>query len=108
MIYTAKELLEKGETEYSIRNKVSKGMLFLVERGVYSDEPNTFMNEAIISKKYPNAIITGLSAFHLYNLTDVIPNNFYVATEQHSFPIRKSDIKQSYQDQSFFEIGKVL
>lgn len=108
MIYLTKDLLKNGETEYSIRNRIANGSLFNIGHGLYSDEPNTFMNEAFISKKYPNAIITGLSAFHLYNLTDVIPNNIYVATEQHSFPIRKSDIKQSYQDQSFFEIGKAL
>ena len=39
MIITAKELIAQGETEYSIRKKVSTKELYLVERGMYSDEP---------------------------------------------------------------------
>ena len=81
MIYTTKELLAKNETEYSIRNKLLSKKLFLVERGLYSDEPHSFVDETYISKKYPNAILTGLSAFYLYDLTDHIPDCFYLATE---------------------------
>ncbi len=109
MIYTTKELLEKGETEYSIRNKLKGGSLFMFERGYYCDEPNSsFNSEVFIYKKYPYAILTGLSAFYIYGLTDFIPDRYYLATEQHSFPIRRSDIKQSYQDSSFFEVGVTI
>ena len=107
MIYTTKELLAKNETEYSIRNKLLSKKLFLVERGLYSDEPQNFVDEVYISKKYPNAVLTGLSAFYLYDLTDHIPDCFYLATEQHSFPIRRKDVVQSYQDKSFFDIGVI-
>ena len=105
MIYTAKELIELGETEYSIRKKVSSGIFFIVERGIYSTTEVNYVDEVYISKKYPNAIITGLSAFYIYDLTDHIPDCFFLATEQHSFPIRRKDVKQSYQDSSFFEVG---
>ena len=109
MIFTTKELLEKGETEYSIRNKIKDGTLILCERGCYSDDVGLLkIDEAFISKKYPSAILTGLSAFYIYGLTDYIPDYFYLATEQHSFPIRRKDVKQSYQNPSFFEIGVVL
>lgn len=108
MIVTTKELLEVGETEYSIRKQIKDGVLFLIERGFYSTDPNdNFNDEVFISKKYPFAIITGLSAFFIYGLTDYIPDYFYLATEQHSFPIRRKDVKQSYQDKSFFEIGVI-
>ena len=106
MIYTAKELVKKGDTQYSIRNKVSSGKLFLLEHGLYSDEENPYVDETYISKKYPNAILTGLSAFYFYGLTDHIPDKFYLSTEQHSFPIRRDDVSQSYQDSSFFAVGK--
>lgn len=106
MTYTTKELLEIGETEYSIRKRLEEGSLYLIERGYYCTDSNEiFNNEVFISKKYPTAILTGLSAFYIYGLTDHIPDYFYLATAQHSFPIRKGDIKQSYQDPSFFEIG---
>ena len=108
MIYTTKELLKLGETEYSIRNRVKSHTLYLVERGLYSTESDEIARtEAYISKKYPFAIFTGLSAFFIYGLTDYIPNNFDLATEQHSFPIRRKDVKQSYQDKAFFQIGVV-
>ena len=106
MIYTAKELFKKGETEYSIRIKVANKKLFVIEHGIYSDEETPFLNEIYICKKYNNAILTGLSAFYIYDLTDHIPDKFYLATEQHSFPIRKSNVYQSYQDPSFFLVGK--
>lgn len=105
MIFSTKELLDCGETEYSIRTKVSKGALFLIERGIFSDKPLNYVDEAVICKKYPFAVLTGLSAFYFYGLTDHIPDNFYLATEQHSFPIRREGIVQSYQDQLFFSIG---
>lgn len=105
MVYTTKELLENGYTEYSIRNSIKNGTLFLIERGVYSDEPHPFIDEIYMCKKYPNAILTGFSAFYYYDLTDFIPEKFYFVTEQHSFPIRRKDVVQSYQDESTLYIG---
>ena len=64
-----------------------------------------YRHEVFASKKYPFAIITGLSAFYIYELTNHIPDYIYLATVQHSFPIRKIDIKQSYQDSAFFDVG---
>lgn len=107
MILTTKELIESGETEYSIRQKTANGSLFLIERGCYSTNlDNKFCNEIFISKKHPFAILTGLSAFFAYGLTDHIPE-YFLATEQHSFPIRRNDVKQSYQDRSFFNVGVI-
>ena len=107
MIYTTRELINSGETEYSIRNRLANGNLFQIEKGLYSDSPSYSIDEVYITKKYHFAVITGLSAFFLYDLTDHVPEYFYVATEQHSFPIRRNDVKQSYQDESFFKIGIV-
>ena len=105
MVYTTKELLEKGYTEYSIRKSVKNGSLFLIEHGIYSDELNPHINEIYMCKKYPHAILTGFSSFYFYDLTDFVPDKFYFATEQHSFPIRRKDISQSYQDESTLYIG---
>ena len=107
MIYLTKELLKSGETEYSIRCKVKEGSLRQLQRGVYSSEKKHFLNESDICKKYSEAVLTGLSAFYIYDLTDHIPDYFYLSTKQHSFPIRRKDVKQSYQDRSFFDVGVV-
>lgn len=105
MVFTTKELIKNGETEYSIRKKVKEKKLFLMERGVYCTNKYCFRNDDFIAKKYPNAIITGFTAFFLYDLTDFIPDEYDLATKQHSAPIRQKDVKQSYQDPSIFEIG---
>lgn len=106
MIYTTKELLNNGETEYSLRKRLIEGNLFLIERGFYSDSSDEKpSNICFACKKYPYAILTGLSAFYIYGFTDYIPDVVYLATEQHSFPIRRDGIKQSYQDPSFFSVG---
>lgn len=108
MIYTTKELIEKGETQYSLRQKLADHSLRLVERGIYYDENDSpYVDETFICKKYPNVVLTGLSAFFIYGLTDVIPDYFYLATKQHSYPIKRKDIKQSYQDESIFNVGVV-
>ena len=105
MIYTTRELLELGESEYSIRCKVKSKSLFLIERGVYSDKQNQLFDEVMLCTKYRDVIITGLSAFAIYGLTTQIPEYHYVASKQHSFPIRRREVVQSYQDCSFFSIG---
>lgn len=108
MIYSTKDLLRNGETEYSIRRKIDSGLLFQIERGYYSDDKNSlYKDEAYLCKKYPNGILTGLSALHVYDLIDFIPDEYHLATKQHTFPIRRKDIKQSYQESSFFELGAI-
>lgn len=48
----------------------------------------------IIVKKYPEAIITGASAYYYHNLTDVIPDKIYLATKREATRIRDKRIKQ--------------
>ena len=105
MIYTTKELLKNGETQYSIKIKLNNRKLFLIQRGLYSDSKSNYIDEGYICKKYPKAVLTGLSAYAIYDLTDFIPDKFYLSTEQHSFPIRRKDVVQTYQDPSFFSVG---
>ena len=106
MIYSTKELLQMGETQYSIREKVKNRSLYMISRGMYSDNQNELVEtEACIFKRYPNAIFTGIYAFSFYDLTDQVPQKYDVVTPQHSFPIRKDDVNQSYQDISTINIG---
>ena len=88
-IITAKELIAKSETEYSIRKKVLAGELYLLERGIYSDEAPPFIDEAYLCKKYPHAALTGLSVYCYYDLTDSVPDSVCLAMKQHSLPIRR-------------------
>lgn len=105
MVYSTGELLKKGDSEYSIRQKVAAGLLFKISNGFYADTKEYVIDEEYISKRYPSAVFTGFSAFYLRDLTDGIPPFFYLATVQKTFPIRRSDVKQSYQNPAIIGVG---
>ena len=105
MIVTTKELLKEGETQYSIKQKIINKKIILIRRGIYSFDNENYISEGYICRKYPNVVITGISAFSIYNLTDYIPKMIYVASRQHSYPINMKEIKQSYQSNRFFDVG---
>lgn len=105
MLLSYKECLKKYGTDYKIKKSVQEGELYIKEKGIYSDK--RYVSELeIISKKYPNAIITLNSAFYYYGLTDTIPDFYYIATPKNSRRINDIRIKQIYENSAAFEMGK--
>ena len=77
MLYFHKELKDKLKSDYQIQKAVMNKDYYKIETGLYSDVE--FVNPLeIICKKYPNAIFTMNSAYYYYDLTDVIPDYFYL------------------------------
>lgn len=105
MVYTHKELLDKYGSDYQIQKAVTEGCLYKIENGIYSDKENNHYLEIFV-KKYPNAIISGDSAYYYHNLTDVIPSKIYMTTERTSGRSNDSYINQSYSIDSYFNLGK--
>lgn len=105
MIYSTKELIESGETEYSIRLKVASGELHKLDRGYYSDGLNESGSEPYYCKKNPDAVVTGYSAFCFHNLTDGVPDYCYLSTPRNSRPIRDPFVHQSYQSLDTINLG---
>ena len=104
MVYSYKELLESGLNRYQIEQKVSNGELYKIERGIYSDEK--FPSElSVITKKYPKAILTLNSAFFYYELTDKIPDYYYLATDKKSRNIENNSVKQIFTKKELLDIG---
>lgn len=105
MLYTRKEISEKYNSTYQLNKAIENKQIFKIQNGIYSDEE--YVNPlAVISKKYPNFIFTMDSAFYYWNLTDVIPDKFCLATKQTSIRMSDEDIKQYFIDDELFEIGK--
>ena len=104
MILTYKDCMEKYKTPYMLDKAVSVGELFKIESGIYSDKPYE-PEIAVISKKYPNAIFTLNSAFYYYNLTDTIPEKYYLATEKSAYPIPDKRIVQKFENSAAFNLG---
>ena len=106
MVYFYKELLENGLNRYQIEKKVANKELYKIERGIYSNEK--FPSElAIITKKYSKAILTLNSAFFYHELTDKIPDYYYLATDKKSRNIENQLIKQIFTKKELLDIGLI-
>ncbi|MBE6141217.1 MAG: hypothetical protein E7172_06820 [Firmicutes bacterium] len=105
MIYSSKEALKKYKTRYNLAIAIKNKELFKLDHGIYSDKKN--VNPMIIvSKKHPNAIITMDSAFYYYDLTDVIPDKTFVATNRNSNTIKNKNIVQVWTPKELLNHGK--
>lgn len=105
MLYFHKELKEKLKSDYQIQKAVSNKEYYKIESGLYSNIE--FVNPlAIICKKYPDAIFASNSAYYYYDLTDVIPDYFYLATKRTDTRITDKNIKQIFIPNDLFEFGK--
>lgn len=105
MLYFRNELDKSKYSTYQINKALENKELFKVDNGLYSDQE--FVNPLeIIVKKYPNAIFTSDSAYYYYDLTDVIPDYFYLATKRTDSRINDKNIKQIFVPNELFEFGK--
>ena len=106
MVYTYQELKNKYNTDYNIKKAIEKEEIYKLEKGLYSNKK--YVNPmALYSKKYPNAIVTMDSAFYFYDLTDVIPQKVYLATDSHSRKIENDNIVQLFVDSKILNEGKI-
>lgn len=105
MLYFRNELDKNKHSTYQLNKAIENKELFKVDNGLYTDVE--FVNPLeIILKKYPNAIFTSDSAYYYYNLTDVIPDYFYLATKRSDSRINDKNIKQIFIPNDLFEFGK--
>ena len=104
MLMSYQECLEKYGTDYKIKKSVQDGKLFVKEKEIYSDK-RYVPDLEIISKKYPNAIITLNSAYY-YGLTDTIPDFYYVTTPKNTRKISDERVKLFYENREAFDMGK--
>jgi len=106
MVLSYHECLEKYKSAYQIKKALRQGELYQLEKGVYSDEPNA-STLAIITAKYPKAIITMDTAFYYHRLTDDIPNDYCIATSESSRALRDKRIRQYYLNDGILKIGVI-
>lgn len=107
MLYTRKELSKKYNSTYKINKALEDKEIFKIQNGIYSNEE--YVNPlAVITKKYPNAIFTMDSAFYYWDLTDVIPDKFHLATKRVNARYKEEDIKQYFVDEGLFDFGKTI
>lgn len=106
MIYTFKECKEKYGTLYMINKAVKNEELYKIEKGFYSDKPHE-SEISLISLKYPEAVFTMNSAFYYHNLTDTIPDKYFLATDKDAAAISDKRVMQKYENSNVLNLGVI-
>lgn len=106
MLYSYQECLEKYGNDYQIKKELADRRLFKIEKGVYSDKE--YVPELdVITKKYPDAVLTLNSSFYYHGMTDTIPNKYYLATEKGKRKISDRRVKQIYDNSGKLQLGVI-
>ena len=104
MLKTRKECLKEYGSDYFINLMVDEGKLFRVDKGIFSEKE--YVPElALLSFKYPKALITMGTAFYLYGFTDEVPDICTMATKREAAPIADSRIKQIFMPKELLGLG---
>ena len=101
---TRTECLEKYGSDYYINRLVEEGKLFRVDKGIFSEKEHV-PELALLSFKYPKAIITMETAFYLYGLTDEVPDVCSMATKREAAPIADNRVKQVFMPKELLGLG---
>lgn len=104
MIWTYNECLKKHKSDYLIKKAICSGELFKVEKGIYSDQPYA-SDIAVVTAKYPQAVISMNSAFYYHTLTDVVPDHYYLATGKDDSKIKDERVKQIFEQSELVDVG---
>lgn len=101
---TRSECLKEYGSDYFINQMVAEGKLFRIDKGIFSEKERV-PELALLSYKYPRAIITMETAYYLYGLTDEVPDKCTMATKREAAPIVDSRIKQIFIPKELLELG---
>lgn len=105
MLYTYKELLKEYGTQYNISKLLVGGKIYKVDDKMYSDQKHV-SKLAILTKRYPDAIMTMNSAFYYYSLTDDVPMHIYMVSQRNGTKIKDVHVIQTFESAHTFGLGK--
>ena len=101
---TRTECLKEYGSDYFINQMVAEGKLFRVDKGIFSEIEHV-PELALLSYKYPKAIITMETAFYLYGYTDEVPDICTMATKREAAPISDYRVKQIFMPKELLSLG---
>lgn len=106
MIYTFNEIVtregDKNKAYTSISNKKYKK----ISHGVYVDNDEFISELEQLFIRYPRATLTLQSAFDYYDLSDYVPDKYYIVTPYNSHTISNDKVSQLYMDEEIMKIGR--
>ena len=106
MIRTWNEIVEIEGNINNARASIKKGKYQKVSHGVYEDDIVLFSKQEQLFVRYPRATLTMQSAFEYYDLSDYIPDKYYLVTPYNSHTIKDDKVSQSYMSEEIIEIGR--
>lgn len=104
MIYRHKDLKKSGISNYQIKKKLEKKELFMIQKGIYSDQKKN-NNLDVIMSKYSDCVMTLDSALYYYGLIKKEPKYFYLATKQKARKINNDLVKQTFMTDGLLYLG---
>lgn len=104
MLYSYDESVERYGSKYLLKKAVEAGKIYKLEKGVYSDEKYV-PEKCIIAMKYPKGVFTMNTAFYHYNLTDVIPDEYQLATDRNAAKISDKRVIQIFEQADLLMLG---
>lgn len=104
LLKTRAECLKEYGSDYFINQMVAEGKLFRVDKGIFSKKEHV-PELALLSYKYPKAIITMDTAFYLYGFTDEVPDVCTMATKREASPIADTRVKQVFMPRELLGLG---
>ena len=106
-LLSRQECLARFGSDYFIEQRIAAGDLFRLENGVFAEQKHVPEN-AIISHRYPHGVITLLSAFYHYGLTDVIPEVCDLATGRNAAKIHDTRVRQVFVPEAILYNGAIM
>ena len=106
MLLSYNDCENKYGNHYQVKNALDSGRLYKIEPGIYSEIPDVSELE-IVSFKHAQAVFTMDSAFYYHGMTDVIPEQYHLATLKDAHKIRSNRIKQYFHRNDIFSIGLI-
>ena len=106
-LLSRQECLSRFGSDYFIEQRIAAGNLFRLGNGVFAEQKHVPEN-AIISHRYPHGVITLLSAFYHYSLTDVIPEACDLATSRNAAKIRDARVRQYFVPDEILYQGAIM
>ena len=104
MIYDYDEIIKKYGNWYKLKKAIEKEEIFKIDNGLYSTTKSVKEIDIIV-KKYNNPIFTFKSAFYYYGISDVIPDNYYIASSKNGAKYNDPSIKQFFMDNDILYLG---
>lgn len=104
MLMSYQDCKNRYKNGYQVKKALELGLLYKIAPGIYADAPHVSDLERV-SFKYGRAVFTMDSAFYYHGMTDVIPEQYHLATLKGAHRIGEKEIKQYFYGCDTFSVG---